>query len=130
MLLLHVFYDNEVLYRLLDSMYYDNIISERIGRTGNTELFQSYGFIYPMFIKNILGHHIEESEALCNIFLGKNHLLAEFMFSKNIIHLTELLKYFTEPNNYQTINYFYECKSFDISLLQFSLTFILISLFF
>ena len=124
------FYYNEVLYRLLDSMYYDNIISERIGRTGNTELFQSYGFIYPMFIKNILDHHIEESEALCDIFLGKNHPLAEFMFPKNIIHLTELLKYFTEPNDYQTINYFYECKPFDISLLQFALSFILISLFF
>ena len=42
----------------------------------------------------------------------------------------ELGKYIIEPDDYQTKKYFYEYEAFDISLLKFALTFILISLFF
>jgi len=57
-------------------------------------------------------------------------LISEYIFPKNINSLVELIKYFIEPNDYQTIHYFYEYKPFDISLLQFALTFVFISLFF
>jgi len=124
------FYYNKILFCLQDSMCYDNIIYERIERTGNSELVYSYGFVYPMLIKNLLNPYVWESDKLCNLFLGYNNPISEYIFPKNINSLVELIKYFIEPNDYQTIHYFYEYKPFDISLLQFALTFVFISLFF
>jgi NADH:ubiquinone oxidoreductase subunit 2 (subunit N) len=42
----------------------------------------------------------------------------------------EFGSYVIEPDDYQTKKYFYEYEAFDVSLLKFALTFILISLFF
>jgi NADH:ubiquinone oxidoreductase subunit 2 (subunit N) len=125
------FYFNEILFNLEDSKLYNNIISERLVRTGDSELVHAYGYIYPMFIKNLLTPYVHESETLFNTFFSNNNNpFFDYIFPKNIISLAESIKYFIEPNDYQTINYFYECKPFDIGLLQFALTFIFISLFF
>jgi NADH:ubiquinone oxidoreductase subunit 2 (subunit N) len=50
--------------------------------------------------------------------------------SANSQLLINLMPYFIEPDDYQTKKYFYGQEAFDVSLLKFALTFILISLFF
>ena len=51
-------------------------------------------------------------------------------YPKNCRLLTIYMPYFIEPDDYQTKEYFYEYEAFDVNLLKFALTFILISLFF
>ena len=67
--------------------------------------------------------------------MGVNQLLGWILkklqdLAVNTDLYNELGKYIIEPDDYQTKKYFYEYEAFDISLLKFALTFILISLFF
>jgi NADH:ubiquinone oxidoreductase subunit 2 (subunit N) len=92
----------------------------------NLNAFNYYGLLFPelvfLLFKNydIIGERYFDNVALFCV-----------TFPTNYDKVVEFVPFFFEPDDYQTKKYFYQHESiFNISLLQFALTFILISLFF
>ena len=83
----------------------------------NSDVFNYYGSLFP----NIANKFLEKAMP---------YELAKNTYPKNCLSIAAYIPYFMEPDDYQTKLYFYEYQSFDSSLLQFALIFILISLFF
>jgi NADH:ubiquinone oxidoreductase subunit 2 (subunit N) len=90
----------------------------------NPDVFNYYGLLFPNLARLSL------VEAQSKLLLTAEEYLKFDTYPSNFHMILERIPFFFEPDDYQTKNYFYGYKPFDISLLQFALTFILISLFF
>ena len=90
----------------------------------NQDVFNYYGLLFPNLARLSL------VEAQSKLLLTAEEYLKFDTYPRNFHIILERIPFFFEPDDYQTKNYFYGYKPFDISLLQFALTFILISLFF
>lgn len=110
----------------------------------NLDIFNYYSVMFPSFARKSLWQAIanesenfrlfidfmEDRMAKEQIAIGSQSLLANPHFYYFSRLLMVYMPYFVEPDDYQTKNYFYKQESFDVGLLKFALTFILISLFF
>jgi len=91
----------------------------------NPDVFNFYGCLFPNFASSAF---IEAQTKL--LLTGEEYLSSADTYPRNFHIILEYIDFFFEPDDYQTKNYFYGYEPFDIGLLQFALTFILISLFF
>jgi NADH:ubiquinone oxidoreductase subunit 2 (subunit N) len=96
-------------------------------------------FLIDSLIYDIAGKKIEmgienqnSHSSLCYLKILAHNMSSYFndKYPKNSELLTVYTPYFIVPDDYQIKKYFYIYKAFDITLLRFALTFILISLFF
>lgn len=94
----------------------------------NLDVFSFYCVLFPSLALYLYLESDSNNNILEKVFY--NTELFYGFHPKNLIILA-YLPFFFEPDNYQTKKYFYQHESyFDTNLLQFALTFILISLFF
>jgi NADH:ubiquinone oxidoreductase subunit 2 (subunit N) len=111
---------NQLVHYFKDGLYLQSgseIFSDRGSQQiKNSDVFDFYGSLFPSLvnqsIQQVVANQLENS------------------YLQNYLSITGYIPYFMEPDNFQTKKYFYEYETFDISLLQFALIFILISLFF
>lgn len=105
------------------AQYHKNaVLSGKNFQLENSNVFNLYGIVFPLVSKEML-----LSAPFTEDIPPKT---ADDFYPKNCELIMDYLPFFIEPDDYQTKKYFYEYKPFDISLIQFALTFILISLFF
>jgi len=92
--------------------------------------FMTYDLAGEKIAMNVENQHAHSPFCYHRILAHSMSSYINDTYPRNCRLLTVYMPYFMEPDDYQTKKYLYEHKAFDVSLLKFALTFILISLFF